>query len=67
MEEYISSFVKNILRNIKCERLIPIEASGRHVHLSLQHVADLFGKDYELKIKKNYLKEASISIRKRYG
>lgn len=52
MEDNISNFVKNILRNIKCERLIPIEASGRHVHLSFQHVADLFGKDYELKIKK---------------
>ncbi|KRQ86494.1 Phosphate propanoyltransferase [Caloramator mitchellensis] len=52
MEVFLDNLAKNIVRNIKCQRLIPIEASGRHVHLSIQHVIELFGKDYELKIKK---------------
>lgn len=36
---------------IKCAEkkdTIPVEASGRHVHLSQEHVEMIFGKDYEL-------------------
>ncbi|MCC3144160.1 phosphate propanoyltransferase [Halanaerobium sp. Z-7514] len=32
----------------KAEKIIPIEASGRHVHLSRKDVDRLFGEDYEL-------------------
>ena len=33
-------------------RKIPIEASGRHVHLSQEHIETLFGPGYELKEKR---------------
>lgn len=33
----------------KCEDTILVEASGKHVHLSQEHVEMLFGKGYELK------------------
>lgn len=32
--------------------LIPIEASGRHIHLSQEHIEALFGQGYELKNKR---------------
>lgn len=40
---------------IKCAEkkdTIPVEASGRHVHLSQEHVEMLFGKDYNLTLKR---------------
>lgn len=40
------------LREESTEKIIPIEASGRHVHLSQKDVEKLFGKDYKLSEKR---------------
>ncbi|MFW6001314.1 MAG: phosphate propanoyltransferase [Halanaerobium sp.] len=43
--------IKEIIINIQqktADKLIPIEASGRHVHLSQSDVDKLFGKNYKL-------------------
>ncbi|XVE34066.1 phosphate propanoyltransferase [Wukongibacter baidiensis] len=37
---------------ICCDKTIPVEASARHVHLSVEHIERLFGKDYEMSKKK---------------
>lgn len=49
----IDSLVDIIVEKIKERLLIPVEASGRHVHLSKEAVEILFGKDYELTPFKN--------------
>lgn len=52
MQNQIDTIVSNVLKNLKCKRLVPIEVSARHVHLSQEHIKLLFGNDYELKVKK---------------
>jgi len=47
--------IKNLVLKIRkesTEKTIPIEASGRHVHLSQQDVEKLFGGDYKLSEKR---------------
>lgn len=41
--------IEEKINTSKNKNTIPLEASGRHIHLSKQHVDLLFGKDYELK------------------
>lgn len=51
----LRSEIKKLVLAVKSEnkeKLVPIEASGRHVHLSQTAVEKLFGKDYELKAKR---------------
>lgn len=67
--EKIVQIVKNILdEEMNKNNLIPIEASGKHVHLSKEHIEELFGKDYEMKIKKElsqpgqYLYEERVRV-----
>lgn len=51
--EEIVKRVKETLANSKeTSNIIPIEASGRHIHLSKENVEILFGKGYKLKEKK---------------
>ena len=63
--------IKKIIINIQqksADKLIPIEASGRHVHLSQGDVDKLFGKDYKLTPKRElsqpgqFLAEEKIKI-----
>lgn len=49
MKEVVDRVVKKVMEGY----CIPIEVSARHVHLSKEHVAQLFGKDHELTIKKD--------------
>lgn len=40
--------IEDKINTTKNKNTFPLEASGRHIHLSRQHVELLFGKDYEL-------------------
>lgn len=51
-EELIKEIARRVKETLKNPNTIPIEASGRHIHLSKEHVEVLFGKGYELKRKK---------------
>ncbi len=44
----IVELVKIELEKNKIKRKVPIEASGRHIHLSKEHIEQLFGEGYEL-------------------
>ena len=44
----VENIVDEVVKKIKDEVFIEVEASGRHVHLSKEHVEILFGKNYEL-------------------
>lgn len=46
--ETIDLLIDKVIQRIKSEFYIPVEASGRHVHLNRQAVDLLFGKDYQL-------------------
>lgn len=63
--------IKEIIINIQQkteEKLVPLEASGRHVHLSQEDVNKLFGAGYELTPKRElsqpgqYLAEEKVKI-----
>lgn len=70
MEELIAKMVKEILNETKAEdkKMIPVEASAKHVHLSKEHVEALFGKGYTLTKKRElsqpgqYLCEERVSL-----
>jgi propanediol utilization protein len=56
-DEDIDLIVDKVISSlgIKCaeeKNTIPVEASGRHAHLSQEHIDMLFGKDYKLSIKR---------------
>jgi putative phosphotransacetylase len=51
-EQLIEQIAKRVKEILEPSNEVPIEASGRHVHLSREHVELLFGKDYKLKKKK---------------
>lgn len=49
----INKLCEMVLKELNCadkKLQIPVEASGRHVHLSKAHVEELFGKGYEMTI-----------------
>lgn len=48
MQDLLNSIVSDVLQKIKDTSFIPIEASGRHIHLSQQDLDTLFGKGYTL-------------------
>ncbi len=48
MDIDINLLVEEVVKRLKEKLAIPIEASGRHVHLSREHLDILFGKGYEL-------------------
>lgn len=45
--------------------LIPIEASGRHVHLSKKHIEELFGNGYEMEIAKELSQPGQYQMKER--
>ncbi|EOI01896.1 ethanolamine utilization protein PduL [Enterococcus moraviensis ATCC BAA-383] len=51
-EELINTLVDQVITKINEERGFLVEASGRHVHLSQEHIDRLFGKGYQLTIDK---------------
>lgn len=48
----IGKLIQKTVKELSTPKLIPIEASARHVHLSKSHIEELFGAGYEPKIKK---------------
>ena len=47
--------LKGANAGIECEERIPIGISARHVHLTQEHVDELFGKGYQLTKKKELM------------
>ena len=47
--------LKNTEAETVCEERIPIGISARHVHLTQEHVEELFGKGYQLTKKKELM------------
>lgn len=48
MENLLNEIVEEVIKRVKKEAYIEVEASGRHVHLSREDVDKLFGKGYNL-------------------
>lgn len=48
MNNLLSDIVDEVIKRVKEEAFIEVEASGRHVHLSREDVDKLFGDGYEL-------------------
>lgn len=48
MKDLVNNIIDEVIRRVKEEAFIEVEASGRHVHLSQEDLEKLFGKGYEL-------------------
>ena len=44
----VEDIIDEVIKRVKKEAFIEVEASGRHVHLCEEHINILFGRDYEL-------------------
>lgn len=51
--DLVDKIVDLVMERIADERLIPVEFSARHVHLSSQHMIEMFGEDRELTKRKD--------------
>ncbi|MDZ5253855.1 ethanolamine utilization phosphate acetyltransferase EutD [Clostridium sp. LIBA-8841] len=48
MDNLLHDIIEEVVRRVKDEAFIEVEASGRHVHLKPEHVKILFGEGHEL-------------------
>lgn len=48
MDKLLQDIIEEVVRRVKEEAFIEVEASGRHVHLSKKHIDILFGEGYNL-------------------
>lgn len=48
MKDLVNSIIDEVIKRVKEQAFIEVEASGRHVHLSQEDLEKLFGKGYEL-------------------
>lgn len=48
MKDLLNNIIEEVVKRVKEEAFIEVEASGRHVHLSQEDLEKLFGKGYEL-------------------
>lgn len=48
MKNLFNEIVDEVIRRVREEAFIKVEASGRHIHLSQEHIDALFGKGYQL-------------------
>lgn len=62
---FIEEMAEEIIKRVKQEAFIEVEASGRHVHLSKEHVEILFGKNYELTKMKDLSQPGQFACKER--
>lgn len=68
LKEIVDRVKERLAEKERLQRLIPIEASARHVHLSVKDVEDLFGKGHRLTFKRElsqpgqFLSEERVTI-----
>lgn len=48
MDNLLQDIIEEVVRRVKDEAFIEVEASGRHVHLTKEHIDILFGEGHEL-------------------
>lgn len=48
MDNLLHDIIEEVVRRVKDEAFIEVEASGRHVHLTQEHIETLFGEGYKL-------------------
>lgn len=48
MDNLLQDIIEEVVRRVKEEAFIEVEASGRHVHLTKKHIDILFGEGYNL-------------------
>lgn len=48
MDNLLHDIIEEVVRRVKDEAFIEVEASGRHVHLTQEHIDILFGEGHEL-------------------
>ena len=48
MDNLLQDIIDEVVKRVKDEAFIEVEASGRHVHLTKEHIDILFGEGYEL-------------------
>lgn len=48
MDNLLHDIIEEVVRRVKDEAFIEVEASGRHVHLTQEHIEILFGEGYKL-------------------
>ena len=48
MDNLLQDIIEEVVRRVKDEAFIEVEASGRHVHLTREHIEILFGEGHEL-------------------
>ncbi len=44
----VEDIIDEVIKRVKKEAFIEVEASGRHIHLCEEHINILFGRDYQL-------------------
>lgn len=44
----VEDIIDEVIKRVKKEAFIEVEASGKHVHLCEEHISILFGRDYQL-------------------
>lgn len=64
-EQLIDNLVDQVVAKLSEEQGFLVEASGRHVHLSQEHIDVLFGKGYELTIDKYLSQPGQFAAKER--
>ncbi|SHJ49517.1 Propanediol utilization protein [Geosporobacter subterraneus DSM 17957] len=64
-ERKMRMIIEKVIEKMEEQSSIPVEASGRHVHLSKEHVRQLFGDDRHLSIKKELSQPKQVQYNQR--
>ena len=64
-ETRIREIIERVVERMTEAANIPIEASGRHVHLSREHVQQLFGEEDQLRLKRELSQPKQVQYQER--
>ena len=64
MDNLLQDIIEEVVRRVKDEAFIEVEASGRHVHLTREHIDILFGEGHELTRIKDLSEDQVNELRK---